>query len=148
MKRKLFWLPGWAGCVALGIWAFPASPLVHGQSASQRGFRSTPVRQAAQTPSQSINQVRVPFNDLTETRIKLAWLGDPVTFSLHLGVQKTPTGCKVTGYIPNKAVKQRVLDLASLNGGGSVEDNLKVVIGMGVRLPSGTSARELQEKAR
>src|SRR5262249_22586295 len=61
-----------------------------------------------------------------EIAIELAWLGDPVTFPCQLAAHLSDAGAEVRGYVPNKAARDRALQLARLNCPLPVVDQLHI----------------------
>jgi hypothetical protein len=82
-----------------------------------------------------------------EFRVKLAWLSDPVTFPYPLGTELTPQGLAVSGYVPNEAVRRRVVQLAQDQAGVPVMDRMQLHPSLFIRLPAAAAAADLQAQA-
>src|SRR5690349_801087 len=67
-----------------------------------------------QTPSRQQETSRSANRPL-EIEIEQAWLGDPVTFPCQLGAHVSDSGVEVRGFVPNKAARDRAMQLARLN---------------------------------
>src|SRR5262249_52162008 len=88
------------------------------------------------------------LGDVLEVQIRLAWLADPVTFPLNLRLNRTATGLRVTGFVPNPAVRRRVLEIAERQAGQRIDDGMKVMPGMALRMAGAGTASDLEEQAR
>src|SRR5262249_56689546 len=112
--RKALRRASWAWTVAAGTVATGVS--VVSVAVAQR---IPPV----QTPSRQQEASRSANRPL-EIAIELAWLGDPVTFPCQLAAHLSDAGAEVRGYVPNKAARDRALQLARLNCPLPVVDQL------------------------
>src|SRR4051812_23317793 len=82
-----------------------------------------------------------------ETQVKLAWLSDPLTFPYPLGATLTPQGLAVTGYVPNEAVRARVVAVAQEHAGAAVVDRLQLYPNLYLRLSRPAAAADLRARA-
>ena len=69
------------------------------------------------------------------SRLQMAWLSNPITFSLNLSVRQSANGLAVTGFVPNASVKKVALNVAMSAGVGNIEDHIQVHPGMPIRIP-------------
>jgi hypothetical protein len=82
---------------------------------------------------------------VAEIKVQLAWLGDPLTCPYHLGARVVKGKMVVQGYVPNTAVKRRILKLAGEHG-WPVSDALKIYPRLAI-CPVGGSPREVRAAA-
>jgi hypothetical protein len=86
----------------------------------------------AQTPPSEVAADDAPGR--AETRIKLAWLADPLTFRQLLAVHPRGTSLEIEGFVPSEEVRRRALQLAWAQTRMHVIDSLQVRSGMIARL--------------
>ncbi|MGF1580249.1 MAG: hypothetical protein ACFCD0_12875 [Gemmataceae bacterium] len=88
--------------------------------------------------------LRLDDNDVL--RIKLAWLGDPQTFPYHLQLQGSSSGIRITGYVPNEAIKARAMMIAKAVSGLPVQDGMLLMPNMSHRIPQSTTIEAMREQ--
>lgn len=64
-------------------------------------------------------------NRLMEIFIELAWLADPVTFPYFLEARASGASLEVRGFVPNKAVREKALNIARVHCPLKVVDAMK-----------------------
>ncbi len=122
-------------------------------TASGQVFRINPKKN---TPPASKTQEKIvyvtkelesPLDPTLERRLKIAWLTNPVTFPLNLGLKQKGGKVFVTGFVPNNPVKQQVLKIASKESGLPIQDGMRILPGMPVRIPLSGSKDVLKQEA-
>lgn len=142
MNRKPFRKAGLAGWVLLAAWLNAGLPLAQAQSyaPAQRSYPGMSVRQTVST-----GLVTTHLDASLSNRVKVAWLSDPLTFSLNLDLKSTPTGLRVVGYVPNASIKQRALVICQQITGEPVEDGLRVLPSLSPRQVITVRAKDLEQ---
>lgn len=133
MNRTTYRMLACAGGLVMASWLWSG----HAQAQRQPVRSVAWIRPQAEPPA-------APVDDLS-IRLKLAWLADPLTFPLRLGVQTTPGGVRIFGYAPSAGIKKRALDIAAAQSGLKVQDGVQImatmVVGGDSPLPTGELLR-------
>src|SRR5713226_4480968 len=89
------------------------------QAFVRRARRSMPLLAAlALVSSASVQSAPPPApiaeqgHRISEIRVELAWLGDPITFPCQLGASVQKGVVELRGYVPSTAVRERAVKLA------------------------------------
>lgn len=105
------------GCPLLTLGALGLGHLAHGQApaplavqARTAGGRDAPALKGQDDPH------------VTEAKVAVAWLGDPLTFSCELQAHRSGNVLHVTGFVPSDAAREQALKIARAVGGLTVED--------------------------
>jgi hypothetical protein len=116
--RKIDWLRWGLTAACLG-WTLPAAA----QVPAVTGARSAPLKQPH--PGRDVQISVEDHNRFMEIRIELAWLSDPLTFPCLLVAHVDSTTLQATGYVPDRRVHDRALQIARLHCPMTVVDNLR-----------------------
>jgi osmotically-inducible protein OsmY len=145
MKSKRYPMSCWVGWGLVVGWSVTSLAAVSGQNNAPK--KGTPYASASRPVAvQEAGAETTAVDPALLASLKIAWLGDPATFALNLGVKKTATGICITGFVPNDPVKQRVLQIASQSAKIVIEDQTKVYPGMSMRWVDGASKEALRRQ--
>lgn len=129
---------------ALGL-ARPAlaqpSPYVTSGPAEQVSVPTDPTG----VPPESLN------GHLEEMKVELAWLADVATFPCPIGARAVGGKLEVRGFVPNRAVRERTLEIARMHSLLPVVDLLQIHSSLALRtagVPAETVRREANEVLR